>query len=289
MKPRLLLLLAALLFSTGGAAIKGTDLTGWQIASFRSGIAVLVLLGLARDLSRLRQPAVLGVASAYAATMLCFVLANKLTTAASAIYLQATAPLYVLLLGPWLLRERIRREDLVGGVLVAIGMALFFYDLPASTELAPAPLAGNLIGLAAGVFWALTVVGMRSLERDGDGGGMVAAVGGNILCALFALPFALAGGIPTLGSAEIVSLVWLGVFQIGLAYFCLTHGLRGVSAFEASLILLAEPILNPIWAWIFHGERPGGWAIAGAGCILAASVWRAARSTRMSAPRGVDP
>lgn len=275
--PRLALLAAALLFSTGGAAIKGTALSGWQVACFRSAIAALVLAAFAGDLRRLAQPRVLAVATSYAATMLCFVLANKLTTAASAIFLQATAPLYVLILGPWLLREPIRREDVIGGVMVAAGMGLFFLDLPASTTLAPDPLRGNLIAAVAGLCWALTMIGLRALETRGTAG-MPAVVGGNLICAVAAMPMALRLGVPQIASHDLAALVWLGIFQIGLAYFFLTRGMRGVPAFEASLILLAEPVLNPLWAWILHQERPGAPALVGAALILGASVWRAARS-----------
>ncbi len=275
--PRLALLAAALLFSTGGAAIKGTALSGWQVACFRSAIAALVLAAFAGDLRRLLQPRVLAVATSYAATMLCFVLANKLTTAASAIFLQATAPLYVLFLGPWLLREPIRREDVIGGVMVAAGMGLFFLDLPPTTTLAPDPLRGNLIAAVAGLCWALTMIGLRALEIRGTAG-MPAVVGGNLICALAAMPMALQLGVPEIASHDLAALVWLGIFQIGLAYFFLTRGMRGVPAFEASLILLAEPVLNPLWAWILHQERPGTLALVGAALILGASVWRAARS-----------
>lgn len=275
--PRLALLAAALLFSTGGAAIKGTALSGWQVACFRSAIAALVLAAFAGDLRRLLQPRVLAVATSYAATMLCFVLANKLTTAASAIFLQATAPLYVLFLGPWLLREPIRREDVIGGVMVAAGMGLFFLDLPPTTTLAPDPLRGNLIAAVAGLCWALTMIGLRALEIRGTAG-MPAVVGGNVICALAAMPMALRFGVPEIGSGDLAALLWLGVFQIGLAYFFLTRGMRGVPAFEASLILLAEPVLNPLWAWILHHERPGSTTLLGAALILGASTWRAARS-----------
>jgi drug/metabolite transporter (DMT)-like permease len=275
--PRLALLAAALLFSTGGAAIKGTALSGWQVACFRSAIAALILAAFAGDLRRLREPRVLAVATSYAATMLCFVLANKLTTAASAIFLQATAPLYVLILGPWLLREPIRREDVVGGVLVAAGMGLFFLDLPPTTTLAPDPLRGNVIAAVAGLCWALTMIGLRALETRGTAG-MPAVVGGNVICALAAMPMALRLGVPEIASRDLAALLWLGIFQIGLAYFFLTRGMRGVPAFEASLILLAEPVLNPLWAWILHQERPGALALLGAALILGASVWRAARS-----------
>jgi drug/metabolite transporter (DMT)-like permease len=110
--PRLLVLSAALLFSTGGAAIKATALTGWQVASFRSGIAAVVLLLCMPAWRRVWHPRTLAVGAAYAATMILFVLANKLTTATNTIFLQYTAPLYLLLLAPWLLREPVRLSDL---------------------------------------------------------------------------------------------------------------------------------------------------------------------------------
>lgn len=285
MTARLLLLAAALLFSTGGAAIKGTELSGWQVASFRSAIAAVALLALVRDLRRLADRKVLVVSCAYAATMLCFVLANKLTTAANAIFLQATAPLYVLLLGPWLLKERLRPGDWPVLATVAVGMGLFVVDRPTATALAPNPLAGDLIGLASGLCWALTMIGLRALSRDGASAGLPAVLGGNILCALAALPFALNTLDGPIATADLIALGWLGLIQIGLAYVCLTYGLRGVPAFEASLLLLLEPLLNPLWAWALHGERPGRLALAGGLLILAASVWRSARTQRVAAVR----
>src|SRR5881394_1592483 len=107
------LLAAALLFSTGGAAIKATSLTGWQVASFRSGIAVLALGLMTSEARRGYSWRAVPVGAAYATTLILFVLANKLTTSANTIFLQSTAPLYLLLLSPWLLHERIAREDVM--------------------------------------------------------------------------------------------------------------------------------------------------------------------------------
>ena len=123
---RLQVLAAALLFSTGGAAIKACDLSSWQIASFRCGIAAVVILIVLPGARRNWGPRTLLVGVAYAATMILFVIANKLTTAANTIFLQGTAPLYLLLLGPWLLGERTRRSDLVFTALLLGGMVLFF-------------------------------------------------------------------------------------------------------------------------------------------------------------------
>src|SRR6202163_2255891 len=119
---RLKVLAAAALFSSGGAAIKAVHLSGWQVASFRSALAALSLLVLVREVRRRPTPRVLAVGLAYAGTMVLFVLSTKLTTAAAAIYLQSTAPLYVLLLSPWLLKEPIRARDVVYMVALALGL-----------------------------------------------------------------------------------------------------------------------------------------------------------------------
>ncbi len=268
---RLGVLAAAALFSTGGAVIKAIDLTGWQVASLRSGLAALTVLLLMPESRRglSRHAAAVGVA--YAATLVLFVQANKLTTAASAIFLQSTAPLYVLLLAPWLLRERVRRSDLGLMAALAVGMAFFFLGLDRASATAPRPLLGNVLAAAAGLTWALTVMGLRALGREGGSGAAAgAALAGNALTAFACLPLAL----PLAGAdgGDWAGVAFLGVVQVGLAYFFLTRALTRVPAFEASLLLLLEPVLNPIWAWLAHGERPGGWSLAGGVLILAATA-----------------
>lgn len=272
---RLKVLAAATLFSSGGAAIKAVHLAGWQVASFRSAIAALALLVLVREVRRRPSLRVLGVGLAYAGTLILFVLANKLTTAAGAIYLQSTAPLYVLLLSPWLLKEPVRGRDVVYMVVLALGLGLFFVGLDPVSATAPNPLLGNVLSLISGVTWALTIMGLRDLGRraGGEEGGSwapAAAFWGNVFAALGCLPMALpvAASRPT----DWVILGYLGVFQIAIAYLFLLRGLEKVRAFEASLLLLLEPVLNPIWAWMVHGERPGTGSLAGGGVILLATV-----------------
>lgn len=283
---RLRLLAAAALFSTGGAAIKATDLDAWQVAGFRSGVAALAVLLLVPAARRgwSGRAALVGVA--YAATMVLFVASNKLTTSANAIFLQSTAPLYVLLLGPWLLRERIRRSDLLFMGVVGIGLALFFVGDEAPVATAPDPLRGNLLALASGVFWALTVVGLRWLETpqegEAEGSAMATVVAGNAIAFLACLPFALpASGT---GTGDWLVVGYLGVFQIGLAYVLVTTAIRHVAALEASVLLLAEPALNPVWAWLVHAEVPGPWAVAGGALILGATIVRTWRGVRASSP-----
>src|ERR1035437_2202074 len=137
LRNRLLLVAAAVLFSTGGAAIKAAALTPWQVASFRSGVAALALLLVVPEARKGWSWRVAPVGAAYAATLILFVLATRLTTAANAIFLQSTAPLYLLLLGPWLLREPIRRSDIVYILAIAAGMALFSLGAPRAAASPP--------------------------------------------------------------------------------------------------------------------------------------------------------
>ncbi len=266
---------AAVLFSTGGAAIKACQLGGWQVASFRSGIAVLAVLLMVPAARRRWSPAIWAVGLAYAGTMVLYVLANKLTTAANTIFLQDTAPLYILLLGPLLLGERARRSDAVLMAVMAAGMALFFVGVPEPQTTAPAPLRGNLLALAAGICWALTIMGLRRLGREGEEHGVAAAAVacGNLIAFGVTLPLALPAG--PARPVDWALVAFLGVVQIGLAYVLLTRGVRGVPALETSLLLLVEPVLNPIWAWIVHGENPGLWSVLGGAVILGATAWRA--------------
>ena len=287
---RLLILVTAVLFSTGGAAIKATTLDGWQVAGFRSGIAALTVFLILPEARRRWSPRILFIAVIYAVTLILFVQSNKLTTAASSIYLQSTAPLYTLLLSPWLLGEPIRRRDLLFMVALAVGLGLFFAGGEPSSASAPDPALGNLLAVATGVCWSLTVIGLRSLGRSSSadsGGAATAVVAGNTLAFVFCLPFALP--VESAGLQDGTVILFLGVFQIGVAYAFLTRGLRDVPALEASLLLLVEPILSPIWAWLLHKEVPGRWSLAGCTIIMiatAAKTWADARRFRAARPRG---
>ena len=270
---RMQVLGAALLFSTGGAAIKACSLGAWQVASFRSLLAGVVLWFVIDGRERVWRPREMAVGVAYAVTMLCYVGANKTTTAANAIFLQSTAPMYLLILGPWLLRESIRRIDLVVTTAIAIGLVLFFVggDPPQAT--APDPALGNVLGAVAGVSWAVTLLGLRWLGRAESTSGASAGasvVAGNLIAGLVALPFAFPVG-PADGSDWAV-IGYLGLFQIGLAYVWLTKGVRHVAALQVSLLLLLEPVANAGWAWLIHGEHPGRWSLVGGALILAATL-----------------
>jgi len=275
---------AAFLFSTGGAAIKAVSLTPWQIASFRSGIAALTLAIFVPDGRRNWSWPLVPVAAAYAATLVFFTLATKLTTSANAIYLQSTAPLYLLLIGPLLLKEPLSRADLLFLAAVAGGMLLCFSSAQTAVATAPDPHAGNMLGAASGFSWALTVSGLRWLgRRKTDANPATATVVlGNLLACLVTLPKALPA--PHTSWIDLGVLFYLGVFQIGLAYLFVTRAIRHVPAFEATTVLLLEPALNPVWVWLVEGERPAAASIAGGVLILSATLlnawWQSRRMRR---------
>jgi len=281
-RSRLMLAGAALLFSTGGAAIKAASLTPWQVACFRSAVAAVFLIAALPEARRAWHWRMAPPAAAYAATLVLFVLATRLTTAANAIFLQSTAPLYVILLAPWLLREPVRRADVFYILAVAAGMSLFFVGAESAAATAPDPALGNLLGAACGFTWALTVAGLRWLGRAGDGNAAPATAAlGNLMAAAVALPLALP--VAATGAANLAVVLYLGVVQIGLAYAWVTRAIRHVPAFEATTVLLLEPALNPLWAWLVHGERPGAWALAGGALILLATLantWRQGLESR---------
>jgi drug/metabolite transporter (DMT)-like permease len=278
-----MVLTAALLFSTGGAAVKMTSLTGWQVASLRSGIAAVALLLLLPAARRGWSWRSILVGCAYAGTMISYVLANKLTTAANAVFLQSTAPLYILLIGPLLLSETIRRRQLFFMIALAAGMSMIVAGGHAESATAPEPLRGNIVGVMTGVCWALTIIGLRWLGRDQPGessptGAAAAVAGGNLIACLATIPAALP--IESATTVDWAAVTFLGLFQIALAYVFMVHGVRRVGALEVSLLVLLEPVLGPLWAWLIHAERPSNPALLGGAIIVIATAVYTARSER---------
>ncbi len=283
---RLQLVLAATCFSTAGAAIKWCGFGAWQIAAIRALVAMLAILALIPE-ARHRWSWHVGlVGLAYAAAGLLFVFANKLTTAANTVFLQATNPLFVVVLAPWLLRERVRAADLAFMGVLAAGLALLFVGGQRHFTTAPDPFLGNVLAAGSAVAWAFTVTGYRWLARLGGSGadhGPIAAAAacGNLIVFLVCLPGALPFAAGRATDWLIVS--YLGVFQLGLAYVFLSRAITRVPALEASLFLLVEPVLSPVWAWLAHGETPGSLAVIGGAVILTATVLKAWTDTQVVA------
>jgi len=280
MSPRSKIIAAAVLFSTGGAAIKFCSFDAWQLAALRATLSMTTILIVLPEARRGWSWRTLVVGLAYAATTLLYVQANKHTTAASAIFLQSTSPLFILMLAPWLLGEHASRRDIVQIAVMAVGFVLFFLGMDQPSATAPNPALGNMLASICAVAWAFTVIGYRWLAVRGTSIA-TAAVAGNLTAALVAFTMAqpLAAGRPV----DWGIVLFLGVCQLGIPYLFLTRAVPQVRAIEVSLFLLIEPVLNPIWAWLVHGERPGAATLAGGGVILGATLIRAFVDARHAA------
>lgn len=284
MKARLQLVLAAACFSTAGAAIKWCTFGAWQVAAVRACVAMLAILALIPEARQRWSWRVALVGVGYAAAGLLFVFANKLTTAANTVFLQATNPLFVVALAPWLLHERVRAADLRFMTVLAVGLALLFVGGQRHFVTAPDPVLGNMLAAGSAVAWAFTVTGYRWLAREGstDHGPIAAAAAcGNLIVFLVCLP----GAFPFAASRAVdwLIVIYLGVFQLGLAYVFLSRAITRVPALEASLFLLVEPVLSPVWAWLAHGETPGPLAVLGGAVILTATALKSRTDTQVVA------
>lgn len=273
---------AAVLWSLGGVGIKSAQTYPLAIAGLRSLFALTVLAivllwrmrredFLIRD--TLRRRYVWWGAAGYALTMVSFTWANKLTTAANAILLQYTAPIFVALLARPLLDEPITRRDrwAIGGCL--FGMAWFFLG-----KLSWSGLTGNLLAIVAGIGFASIAVCLRADARTQPPAGgsppssLVLIALGNAVTAGLCAPVIVAAlpvPLPTLGL-----LAGLGILQIGVAYVLFAMGVSRVSALESTLLAMLEPILNPVWVALVTGERPAATALLGGAMVIGVIVWR---------------
>jgi drug/metabolite transporter, DME family len=262
--PLYLVLAAAIIWSTGGLFIKWTSLSGLELSFGRSLLAAITVVIFTRregfGINRITALA----SVLYAALLLLFVLATKATTAANAIFLQYTAPLYVLILEPLLYKEKFRRRDLVVVIFCLLGMSLFFVG-----KLRPQDVAGNLLALASGLCFALYFLLLRhSSARDVNRASSV--IYGNLLVVLICAPAGLAA-LPHLTLFDTLAVLYLGVVQIGIAYTLFTLGMaRGIRSLDAGIVGYIEPVLNPVWVFLVLGERPSKWALIGGAIIVTA-------------------
>ncbi|KLU59859.1 EamA-like transporter family protein [Peptococcaceae bacterium CEB3] len=262
-KAILFLVITATLWSSGGLLIKSVHANPLAIAGVRSAIAAVLMLLVLGKPKITWSWAQMGGAVSYAATVILFVAATKYTSAANAILLQYTAPIYVAFLGAWLLHERTKPSDWVTVVIVILGMTLFFLD-----HLSTKGVLGNALGVASGISFAFLHIFMR---KQKDGSPWESAFLGNILTAVIGVPF-LFGSWPS--PTGWFYLCILGTVQLGISYILYAKAIRHATALEAVLTLILEPILNPVWVFLFLGEAPGPWALAGGVIVLAAITFR---------------
>lgn len=243
---------------------------GLAVAGGRGFIAALFLLATNRGLRfHFSRDQVIG-AVGYAACTVTFCTATTLTSAANAILLQYTAPVWVALLGAWLLKEPATRADWLTIVVALGGMALFFKD-----SLTLGHLDGDTLAVLSGVCFAAMTIALR---KQKDGSPIESIILGNVLAFLIGLPWIVKS--PMLPASGWAALIILGVVQLGMSYWLYARAIRHVTALEAVLIPVIEPVLNPVWVLVFRGEKPSGWALLGGLVVLSAVTVRAVISVR---------
>lgn len=278
----LLMVVTAIMWSMGGIFIKLISWSPFLIAGCRSAISgsVMALFMLHQGIRFRwnRYSLGAGIGLSFSATL--FTVANKLTTAANAIVLQYTAPVFILVLSALLFHQRMRRKEVAVVGITMIGMVLFFFD-----QLSPGNVAGNLLAILAGIFLALMFV-MVGAGGDDDRTRMSGILIAHAMTMVIGVPLGMAASagaitLEGLGQSaqmaplglEILYVVILGVFQLGIPYVLYAIASKDCSPLACSLIGMLEPLLNPVWVAIFVGEMPGKWALVGAVIIIATVSW----------------
>ena len=263
-KAIILLICTAILWSKGGFLIKFINWHPVAIAGGRSIIAALIMWAYVKKPKFTWSNIQIMGAVAYALTVILFVIANKLTTAANSILLQYTGPIYVALFSYWFLKEKITAIDWITILTVILGMTLFFIE-----KLSPDGILGNFIAILAGIAFAGLALCLR---KQKDGSPLESLILGNILTGIIGLPFIIDSGIPS--QQSIIALLVLGIFQLGLPYILYSKAIKHVSALDAVLIPVLEPILNPLWVFLLLGESIGMWPMIGGAIIIVAITTR---------------
>ena len=258
------MLICALLWSIAGIFIKLIPWNGFAIAGMRSLIAGLTMLVYVRikkyRLSINKKTLSAGLFTALVYT--CFAVSNKLTTAANAIVLQFTSPVFIVVLSALIYKQRVRRRDMTVVILTLLGIALFFLD-----QLRPGYIAGNFVAIGAGLFMAMMFILVGDLEPEARFSAIIIGQG---LTFLFGLPFILAQP-PVFTPVITTAILTLGIFQLGISYILYVNASKYCPPLVCCLLGALEPLLNPVWVAIFDGERPGIWALIG-GVIVVASI-----------------
>ena len=260
----LFVLIAGLLWSSGGLFIKLISLPAMQLAFFRCSIAAITFGIIFRKRILLINKLTLINSVFYAAILITFVIATKTTTAANAIFLQSTAPIYVLIFEPIFNKTKYERINIITVAVCMVGMLLFFVG-----KIEPGHLEGNIIALFSGIAFAAFFLGMKKNDPKFQSSSIFY---GNILVAIISIPFLFS--LDTLTTSDVWMVTFLGVFQIAIAYAFFSAGLKRTYAVEASIISMIEPVLNPVWVFIGYGEVPSITAIIGGLIILGSIVTR---------------
>lgn len=262
------MLITVVLWSTSGLFVKVSSLNPIALAGGRSAITAIVILIYLRRPHFKWSKELIGGALCMAATFLLFITATRLTSAANAILLQYSAPIWVALFGAWYLGERPQTYDWWTMGVIGLGMILFFGD-----KLSTAGMIGNIMAIVSGMTMAWMTLLLRKQADDQAGETILL---GNTLTALIGLPFLLSGPVQPIDWGI---LLYMGILQLGVPFIFYSIALRTLEALEATLISTLEPILNPIWVFLVVGERPGPMALIGGLVVIAAVTVRALITT----------
>lgn len=258
------MLICAALWSVAGIFIKLIPWNGFAVSGIRSliaGATIAVYMAIKRYHFVLSKKTLL--AGAFAACVYtCFVVSNKLTTAANAIVLQFTSPVFIVIFSAILYRTRIKKQDLAVVICTLIGIAMAFLD-----QLRPGYVAGNFVAIGAGMFMAGMFMAVGELEGEQRFSGILI---GQLLTFLIGLPMIIITK-PVFTPGATVSILILGIFQLGISYILYIKSSRYCPPLACCLLGAVEPLLNPVWVMIFDGETPGIFALIG-GIIVIASV-----------------
>lgn len=269
-KSLIYMVIAAVLWSTAGVLFKYVTLDPLTIAGTRSGIAGIILAFYLRKPIKIRRFKVVG-AVFYCASMILFITANKMTTSANAVLLQYTSPVWVALLSVIVLKEKVTKVDWTAIFIVLGGMVLFFMG-----DLNAGQMMGNLFAILSGISIASMMISLKFSKQSSP---VEIPLLGNFLTFLVCLPFIIRADFDV---TSVIVLLVLGVFQLGISYILFSEGTRYVSALEASLITLVEPLLNPIWVMLFKSEVPSYFTIIGGFIVIATMVARTLIKTKKS-------
>jgi drug/metabolite transporter (DMT)-like permease len=268
-KALLYIVITAILWSTSGVLIKAITWQPLAILAGRSIFSSIVFLVYLRRFPTKWNRWKIIAAIAYIATQLFFIIATKLTTAANAIFLQYTAPIYVILLAYWFLHEKPSTTDWVSMGIIFVGLLLFFGD-----KLSTSGIYGNILAILSGVALAFMMVSLRAQK---DGVPAESFLAANLFAAAVGSPFILRESW-TIHNWLII--LFLGVVQIGFSNILFSKAIKHVPALEANLVSTLEPVLNPVWVFLFLGERMGISALIGGLVVLGGVIFSAVSSAR---------
>lgn len=267
-KAMLLMVVTAAMWSIGGIFIKLVSWNPLMIAGMRSMISAMVLGGymVYKRIPFKFCKASMGAAIGLSCSAMLFVMANKLTAAANAVVLQYSAPVFILIITAFLLHKRLEKREIIAVALTMCGIVLFFFD-----QLSPGNVLGNILGILAGVFLAIMFVSMGEGGYD-DSIRMSGILMAHLIAAVIGMPV---GTVLTesVTGMEILYVVILGVFQLGIPYVLYAIASRDCPPLACSLIGMLEPLLNPVWVAIFVHEMPGTFAFIGGAVIIATVGW----------------